>query len=292
MMSYAALDDSFSSHTTRSQRDLRNLETRISAARSQYQAARYEEVGRLLPSLITDIETASRASRPAGPNLPQARAHVYDITAGLLNRVGEHTLAWSAADRAIAAAEQSGQPLTIGLGAYRMAYILTSRRHPREALELATTTAGAITRTIQYRRAEQAALSICGGLHLAAANAAAADNDSATSASLLRTARHLARRVGQDANLMGTAFGPANVAIHTMSASARLGQWATVIRVGESLDATTMPAGLIGRRTQVKLTSPAPTPLAARTPQQSIPSLPLSNLALSLFVPQQHPRPD
>ena len=52
---------------------------------------------------------------------------------------------------------------------------------------------------------------------------------------------------------MGTAFGPVNVAIHSMSASARLGDWTEVIRVGESLDATEIPAGLIGRRTQVKL---------------------------------------
>ncbi len=52
---------------------------------------------------------------------------------------------------------------------------------------------------------------------------------------------------------MGTAFGPANVAIHTMSTSARLGAWATVISIGETVDATTIPAGLIGRRTQINL---------------------------------------
>lgn len=253
MMSYAALDDSITSRTARAQCDIRNIETRITAARSRYQAARYEEAGRLLPSLINDTETASRASRPVGADMLRARAHVYDIAAALLNRVGEHTLAWCAADRAISAAEQAGEPLIIALGAYRMTYILTSRKHPREAVELATAAAAAIAGTIQYRRAQPDALSICGGLHLAAANAAAADSDRDTSASLLGKARQLAGQLGRDANLMGTAFGPANVAIHAMSTSAKLGQWGTVIRIGESLDAATMPAGLIGRRTQLKL---------------------------------------
>ena len=38
-----------------------------------------------------------------------------------------------------------------------------------------------------------------------------------------------------------------------MSASVRLGDARTAIRIGESLDATAIPAGLIGRRTQVNL---------------------------------------
>lgn len=253
MVSYTVLDDGISNSSAGQPCDSRNLEIRVNAARCRYQAARYEETGRLLPSLIRDTETASRAAGPADSSLCRIRAHVYDITAALLNRVGEHALAWSAADRAISAAEQSGQPLMIALSAYRMAYVLTSRKHPHEALELATTTAAAIARTMQSPAPQPDALSIGGGLHLAAANAAATQYDSALSASLLRTARQLAEQLGRDANIMGTAFGPVNVAIHAMSTSAKLGQWAAVIRLGESLDATTLPAGLIGRRTQAKL---------------------------------------
>lgn len=252
MLSYTALEDSINSPAATRPWDARNLEGRIDAAYYRYQATRYEETGRLLPALIKETEAASRAAGPGNSGLCRIRAHVYDTAAALLNRVGEHALAWTAADRAVAAAEQSGQPLLAALGAYRLTYILASRKHPREAVELAMTAAAALSKTMQAP-AQTGQLSVYGGLHLAAANAAAAQYDSTTSASLLRTAGQLAQQLGRDTNLMGTAFGPVNVAIHKMSAASRLGDWASVVEIGESLDATAIPAGLIGRRTQVKL---------------------------------------
>src|SRR5262249_22024783 len=92
-----------------------------------------------------------------------------------------------------------------------------------------------------------------GGLHLAAASAAAAGYDTSLAPALLRKARAVAGRLGEDTNLLGTAFGPVNVAIHTLSVSVRLADSRTAIEVGESLDAEAMPRGLIGRRTQVHL---------------------------------------
>lgn len=251
MTSYTGLDDRISNPVARKKPDLRNLQHRIRAAHRLYQAARYEEAGRLLPALIAETETAGRAADPGDPGLCRQRTNVYDTTAALLSRVGERGLAWVAADRAISAAEQSGQPLLIALGAYRMAYILTSRKRADDALGLATAAAAAIARLRPPPVPEQ--LSIYGGLHLAAANAAAARYDAALSASLLSTAGRIAGQLGRDANFLGTAFGPVNVAIHKMSASARLGDWTAVLKIGESLDAAAMPAGLIGRRTQVKL---------------------------------------
>jgi transcriptional regulator with XRE-family HTH domain len=251
MTSYAGLDDRISSPATRHKPDLRNLQHRTAAAHRLYQAARYEETGRVLPALIAETETASRAAGPGDPDLCRQRTKVYDTTAALLSRVGERALAWIAADRAISAAEQSGQPLMIALGAYRMSYLLTSRKRPQDALALATTAATAIAQLNSPSLPEQ--LSIYGGLHLAAANAAAAQYDTALSASHLSAAERIAGQLGHDANYLGTAFGPVNVAIHKMSTSARIGDWTTVLRIGESLDAATMPAGLIGRRTQVKL---------------------------------------
>lgn len=69
---------------------------------------------------------------------------------------------------------------------------------------------------------------------------------------LLAKARGIADRTG-DANHMGTAFGHVNVTIHAISASLRHGDARTVAEIGEGLDTTAMPAGLIGRRTQVNL---------------------------------------
>ena len=131
-----------------------------------------------------------------------------------------------------------------------MSYMITGRKHAQEALELAMAAAaalGAATRTLSSER-----LSVYGALHLAAAIAAAARLDRATTGSLLATARGIADRTGE-ANHMGTAFGPVNVAIHAISASLRLGDPRTAAQTGEALDLAAVPAGLVGRRTQVNL---------------------------------------
>jgi hypothetical protein len=52
---------------------------------------------------------------------------------------------------------------------------------------------------------------------------------------------------------MGTAFGPVNVAVHTIAASLKLGDPRTATQTGEALDLAAMPVGLVGRRTQVNL---------------------------------------
>ena len=179
------------------------------------------------------------------------RALVYDATAALLSRVGEHALAWTAADRALAAAENSGEPLLTAAGAWRLSYVLTGRERPRQGLELAMTAAHAVERTM--RSASAAQLSIYGALHLAAATAAAAAHDHAASRALLHQAQITAEWFGKDANLMGTAFGPVNVAIHRMSVALRFGDAHTAVEVGETLGGASLPPGLIGRRAQLCL---------------------------------------
>jgi len=72
-------------------------------------------------------------------------------------------------------------------------------------------------------------------------------------AALIAKARAVAERLGADTNLMGTAFGPVNVAIHTISTSMRAGDARTAVDIGESLDTSAIPAGLVGRRTQVHI---------------------------------------
>jgi hypothetical protein len=106
MMSYDVLSGTIAAPPRLGRCDGANLTGRARAAYHRYQATRYEEAGRLLPGLIRDVEAADNGN----PEVCHARALVYDTTAALLNRVGEHALAWAAADRAVAAATQSAQP--------------------------------------------------------------------------------------------------------------------------------------------------------------------------------------
>jgi transcriptional regulator with XRE-family HTH domain len=226
------------------------LRVQASSAYQAYQATRYDAAGRMLPRLIRAVETAARIGGSDSSAACAVRARVYDTTAALLSRVGEPFLAWVAADRAMFAAEQSGDPLLAAASAWRLSYMITGRKYPQEALELAmaaTAALGGATRTLSDER-----LSVYGALHLAAATAAAASFDRAATQSLLATARGIADRIGE-ANHMGTAFGPVNVAIHAISASLRLGDPRTATQTGEALDLAAMPVGLVGRRTQVNL---------------------------------------
>jgi hypothetical protein len=195
------------------------------------------------------VETAARTAGSGGLAACAVRARVYDTTAALLSRVGEPFLAWAAADRAMFAAEQSGDPLLAAASAWRLSYMITGRKYPQEALGLAMA-AAALERRMRAPSPER--LSVYDALHLAAATAAAASFDGATTQSLLATADGIADRTGE-ANHMGTAFGRVNVAIHAISASLRLGDPRTATQTGEALDLAAMLAGLVGRRTQVNL---------------------------------------
>lgn len=251
MMDYHALCTSITAEDAEHAQSVAHLREMTRFAYREYQATRYEATGYMLPRLIRSVETVSRIHGPTAPAVCEVRALAYDTAAALLNRVGEPALAWTAADRAMAAAEGSGEPLLAAVGAYRLSYVFTSRNHPAEALELAVTAADALARITGTP--SPAHLSIYGGLHLAGATAAAATYDRAQTAALLAKASTIAERLGANANMMGTAFGPVNVAIHTISTSLRFGDARTAAEIGESLDTEAIPAGLVGRRTQVHL---------------------------------------
>ena len=250
MMAYGAPDGSAERIEPDHEVSLDYLRAKARSAYQSYQATRYDTTGLILPGLIRGVETAARSAGTANPAACEVRVLVYDTTAALLSRVGEPFLAWAAADRALSAAEHSGDPLLTAVSAWRLSYMITGRKHPREALLLAMTAAAALERAMHTPSPEQ--LSVYGALHLAAATAAAACYDRTTTNTALAKARDIADRTGE-ANHMGTAFGPVNVAIHTISASLRLGDPRTATETGEALDTAAMPTGLVGRRTQVHL---------------------------------------
>jgi transcriptional regulator with XRE-family HTH domain len=250
MMAYGAADVSAEREDPDREVSLDYLRAKARFAYQSYQATRYDTTGRILPGLICGVETAVGSVGAASPDACGVRVLVYDTAAALLSRVGEPFLAWAAAERAMSAAEYAGDPLLAGVSAWRLSYMITGRKHPQEALGLAMTAAAALERAMRAPSPEQ--LSVYGALHLAAATAAAACYDRATTEAVLAKARGIADRTGE-ANHMGTAFGPVNVTIHTISASLRLGDPRTAADTGEALDTAAMPSGLVGRRTQVNL---------------------------------------
>jgi transcriptional regulator with XRE-family HTH domain len=130
MIGYEAVSASIGGREPGAKATAAHLQARASAAYAGYQATRYDDTGRMLPALIREAEAAGGDDQEAC----SVRVLVYDTTAALLHRVGETSLAWTAADRALAAAEQSGRPELMALQAYRLTYVIADRKHPAEAL--------------------------------------------------------------------------------------------------------------------------------------------------------------
>jgi transcriptional regulator with XRE-family HTH domain len=252
MMAYDSLDSVIDGGASDHEPDLVRLRLAIERTNRAYQAARYDEAGRMLPSLIRDVETVARTcvSRDAVA-VRVLRAQVYHATAMVLSRVGQTGLAWTAGDRAVAAAEHADAGLLAAVGAFRLAHVFVRRKDTGQARELVACAAGAVQRSANRNDRER--VSVLGALHLADALAAAHEFDRAGANRSLTAARELADQLGADRNDHWTAFGPTNVQIHAVSAAVAAGDAVTAVETGEALDLERLPSGLGGRRSQVRL---------------------------------------
>src|SRR5215831_16728377 len=120
MMAYDGLESVIGGDEAERPPDVARLLLGPGRVNRAYQAARYEEAGRMLPALIRGVETAARTcpSRDALA-VSTVRSQIYQAAAMVLNRVGETDLAWTAADRAITAAEYAEAELMAAMSAYR-----------------------------------------------------------------------------------------------------------------------------------------------------------------------------
>ncbi len=100
MMAYDSLESVIGADNAVREPDLAGLRLGVDRANRSYQAARYDQAGRMLPGLIRDVETAARTcpSRDAIA-VGELRSQVYQAAAMVLSRVGETGLAWTAGDR-------------------------------------------------------------------------------------------------------------------------------------------------------------------------------------------------
>jgi hypothetical protein len=231
---------------------LEDVRDRVAAAHSTYQAARYDDVIDEIPGLLAAVEGLRRTVGGAGRRetlLGYASASV--VAAKLLTKVGVADLAMLAADRCATAAVDADSLSARGLAAYQAACALLQADRSGEAERVAVSMA-----ELAQREASAAApvlVSVAGALWLTAAVAAARRADRGEAWRRLGYAETLAARLGKDANLAWTAFGPTNVAIHRVSVAAELGEADQALRMAAGVDPRRLPEGLRSRRAQVHL---------------------------------------
>jgi transcriptional regulator with XRE-family HTH domain len=218
--------------------DMEALRRNVAYGWMAFQASDYSPLGRVLPPLLVDVNrAAAQSSGDAQRTAYALLALVYQLTAATATKFGDEALAWHAADRAVMAAERSGDAVAIAGAARHLCDAMFHRGNSREAVEFATATAARHERDLV--RSSQG-LSVLGMLYLKASMAAAHAEERSTVPGLLVEAEHAAERLGADGNALWTAFGPTNVRIHRVSALVRMNDGAGAVTAAAQIEQETL----------------------------------------------------
>ena len=215
--------------------DLEALSAAVASAKRDYQACRYSHVINGLPGLLARVQAACAVlTRERQSRAYTLSAEAHHVAAGILLKLGDHALAGLAADRSIQAARSSGDLLTLGSSARIVTHALASSGHHAAAASTANGFALRLDRDVPAHDDES--LSVYGSLLLRGAIAAAQRNDRHTAHELLDEAEDAGRRVGADANLRWTAFGPTNITLHRVNIAVTLGDAGAAIDTARTVN--------------------------------------------------------
>jgi transcriptional regulator with XRE-family HTH domain len=240
LMNYRQLTPLLGVTTEGEPTSLDELSSNVAEVWDAYQDSRYGFATRRLPLLLADALIAAQAYQ--GQQREQAHklmAMTYQGAAMVLTKLGETDLAWIAADRGLAAAQQSGDAVVTGSLFRSVAHCLLSNGRFDAAVQLVGD-AGEYLRP-GLSEASPEFLSIYGTLFLAGSIASARADDRATTRTFLDEAERAAHRLGADANHVWTAFGPTNVAIHRVATAAELGDMQVAVDLGPRIDTAGLP---------------------------------------------------
>lgn len=174
---------------------------------------RIGEIGTLLPQLIRDARAAVDVHHgAAGSAACAVLAEAYQVAATTLAALGKEDAAFTAMERATAAARRSDDPHLEAVGASTLAWILTRQGRLEDAEHVALAQADAIDPGFRSPPLE---LSLWGVLLLRAATAAARQGEHHYDRveDLLRMASAAAARIGEDRLDYATPFGPTNAGV-------------------------------------------------------------------------------
>ncbi|KAB1939818.1 helix-turn-helix transcriptional regulator [Micromonospora sp. ALFpr18c] len=177
-----------------------------------YQHARYARLVELLPAVVTEVYRAQ------DPEVGRAAAvDAYRVTAALLVKLGEGSLAWLAADRAMSAA--AGDRVLLACAAVQLGQVLRASARAGAVMLAAARQIAPSDR----KAGTPEELSLCGSLLVQAALIAARAGNDRVVGDLLSEAAELAAYVGDGQDHYRTAFGPTAVELARVTAAIELG---------------------------------------------------------------------
>lgn len=219
---------------------LEQLTRRVGGIFDAYQQSRFGYVTAQAPSLLRDAVASTRtADGETAIRSSELLALSYQVTASVLTKLGEADLAWIAAERGLAAAQNTESMAVLGSLFRSVAHTLLATGRYRPAVDLVDRAAGVLGGELVH--ADGPMLSVYGSLFLTGAMAASRAEDRATTRAFMQEAQEAAERLGEDANHLWTAFGPTNVAIHQVNTAMELGDVQVALDLGPTVDTTGLP---------------------------------------------------
>jgi transcriptional regulator with XRE-family HTH domain len=213
---------------------LADLAARVRHASTLRQAARYAELGEMVPELIGQLATA--AHRLEGDEKNRAYgllAEAYGAADAVVYKLGYTDLSSLAVDRVCWASLRSGDQLLVAASHWlRSSSFLTNGAYA-EANALLSWARDDLEPLLS--RADERTWSVYGSLHLKQAIVAARSNESDTAWAHVAEAQRAAAASG-DNNHYQLAFGPTNVRIHEVAVAVELGDMAEAIGRAEGFE--------------------------------------------------------
>ncbi|WP_327034067.1 helix-turn-helix domain-containing protein [Micromonospora ureilytica] len=174
-----------------------------------YQHARYPRLVELLPTLVTEVHRAHAQDPESGR---VAVVEAYRVTAAVLVKLDEGSLAWLAADRAMSAA--AGDRVLLGCAAVQLGQVLRASARAGPVMLAAASQIAPVT---------PEGMSLRGSLLVQAALNASRAGDDRVVGDLLDEAAALAVQVGDGHDHHRTAFGQTAVELARVAAAVELG---------------------------------------------------------------------
>ncbi|SCL29029.1 hypothetical protein GA0070624_3805 [Micromonospora rhizosphaerae] len=213
---------------------VRQFAREVAAAKSEYQACRYERVlGRLVALLPTLEPTRAGAGSEQQVRIDALATDLYHVVGSVLLKVGDRGMALVAAERSARFGAACKDPVAMAASARIMTHALMSNGHTDQAMHLAQIAADTLDRDTGLASAD--AVAVYGALVLRGAIAAARADDRDTAQAMLDEASRAAARLGHDGNDRWTGFGATNVQLHRAHIALTLGDAGTAIALARQV---------------------------------------------------------
>jgi hypothetical protein len=220
--------------------DLTALSEDVARGWQVWQQGEYATLAVTLPDMIAEARHATREL--TGDDQVKAwglLATTYQIAAGVTVMTGHESLAWTAVERALDAADRAADPVAHASAEHFAAWIY--RRQGRYADCQAVATRSAERHEPRFSQASAEQLSVWGGLLINASGAAARQERPDDAAELLSVASGAAARLGQDRWDRWSVFGPRLVAQTAVINAVEMGDMAQALHLAEGVPDGRLP---------------------------------------------------